>query len=214
LDADDMLEPTKFTKQLKELKKKPKGTIAISDHFPFDDKTKEFAHTKYSSPFLDEREFKKEVITEWEFRKSIPCHNLLIPKKIVSQYGISFDENLRNHEDWVFWCQLFYYATGVCYQNEKLVKYRMRDSSMSNQKPRMAEGFLDATFVLEKFYYKLGALDFVSAVRKIRKEIKNTLFPHHPVYNYYAQFKQKVKRILIDPKIILGSAYLLSDLVY
>lgn len=200
LDADDLLEANKFARQVEDLKKRAQGTIAVSDHFPFDDKTKEFAPRMYISPFFDEKEFKKEIITEWEFRKSIPCHNFLIPKETLSHNNISFNESLPNHEDWVFWCQVFYYATGICYQNEKLVKYRMWKSSMSTQKQRMAEGFLAATFILETFYNKIGAPDFISAVRKIRKEIKNNLFPHSPLHNYYAEFKQRIKQYLAVQK--------------
>lgn len=196
LDADDLLEASKFAKQLEDIQKKPNGTIAISDHFPFDDLTKEFAPRMYISPWLDEREFKKQIVTDWEFRRSIPCHNLLIPRKIISANNLTFDENIPNHEDWVFWCQLFYYATGICYQDEKLVKYRMRSDSMSNQRQQMAQGFLAATFVLEAFYRKLAAPDYVSAVKKIRKEIKNNLFPQSIVNNYYAAVKNMMKRYL------------------
>lgn len=193
LDADDLAAPSKFSRQLKDLEEKPEGTIAISDHFPFDHQTKAFAPRMYISPFLNERDFKKEIITEWEFRRSIPPHSPLVLRKLVTANRLSFSESLPTHEDWAFWCQLFYHAEGICYQKEQLAKFRMHNTSMSNNKELMAQGFLAATFVLETFYNRLGEPDYIRCVRKMRKEVKNNLFAHHPLYNYYAEMKKRMK---------------------
>ena len=196
LDADDMIESTKFSKQLSDLQGSNDYTVAISDHFPFEDTTKEFSSDRYLSPFIDAQNFKKEIITEWEFRKSIPCHNFLIPRKIIADHQLSFNEKLPNHEDWVFWSQLLYYTTAIYFQYDKLALYRMRSTSMTRNKEWMAKGFLSASFVLEEFYTAAGKPVFVSYVKKIRKEIKNNLFPHSKLHNSFAIFKQRIKNRL------------------
>lgn len=196
LDADDLLEPTKFLKQIQALQGQAVNTVAICDHFPFDNQTGQFMPRMYKQPFLSITDFKKEIVSEWEFRRSIPPHNPLVPRNLVIKNGISFNESLQTHEDWAFWCQVFYNASAICYQHEKLVRFRMHASSMSNNKKLMAEGFLAATFIMENFYHNKGAKDLVSAVRKIRKEIKNNLFAHTALHNVYAEMWQRIKSIL------------------
>lgn len=196
LDADDMITSTKFSKQLSALNGKPSKTVAISDHYPFDHTTKEFTPRMYTPPFLDEQNFKKEIVTEWEFRRSIPPHNLLIPRSILVENNLRFQESLPTHEDWTLWCQLFYYADGICFQNDKMALFRMHSDSMSNDRKRMNEGFLAATFILETFYNKLGESEYIRCVRKIRKEIKNNLFPYSPGKQIYTTLVQKAKFII------------------
>ena len=196
LDADDFIQPEKFAVQLAALAGKPKGTIAVCDHFPFDDVTKEFVPRCYMSPFLDERDYKKEIIRDWEFRKSIPCHNLLIPKNLINTFQLRFYENLANHEDWVFWCEMFYYSTGVVYQFNKLASYRMRPNSMTTNKAAMAEGFLAATFILETFYRDKREPEYVKLVMRMRKEIRNNLFAYGRGKKIYSVIVREVKQLL------------------
>ena len=152
LDADDMIDRNKFLVQLKALETALPNTVAISDHVMIHDGSNQLNMPRYTSPVLSETGFKKEVITEWEFRRSIPCHNFLIPKKLIDEHRLSFYEKLSTHEDWVFWCQLLFFAPGVCYQMEKLAKYRIRDNSMTSDKTKMKVDFFEATFVLEDFF--------------------------------------------------------------
>ena len=195
LDADDWIASNKFETQVNSLEKYPGDFVAICDHEIVDDGTNTPTTVAYMSPFLNEKNFRQEVITEWQFRKSVPCHNFLIPAHILTNHSLRFDENLPNHEDWVLWCQILYLARGICYQHEKLAFYRMRSDSMSQDRPKMAEGFLMACYVLENFYSTVKDAAMVRSVRKIRKEIRNNLFPHGPYLKIVGLLGQTYRRL-------------------
>ena len=149
LDADDFLNNKKFEIQLQS--DFTKEYILVSDYLPIADITNEFVANRYVSPFLGKYPLFK-MILGWELKYSIPCHSFLIPRKIIIQNKISFDTNLNNHEDWVFWCQLLYYSRKIKFQNEKLAYYRIRDNATCVDQKVMLEGFANACNVLFSFY--------------------------------------------------------------
>ena len=106
LDGDDILKPLKFEKQLVDLQN---AQIAVADYFSFvDGNQNEAAPHRYLSPFVLEKNFKQAIIADWEYRISIPCHAVLFDRKLQKDHKIFFNEALPNHEDWVFWVQLFH----------------------------------------------------------------------------------------------------------
>lgn len=169
LDSDDLIEPEKFEKQLLDTKE---AGISICDYVPFDHNTGEFNEHRYLSPFLTENGAKQDIIIDWEYRKSIPCHTVLFRKDIVDQHEITFNENLPNHEDWVFWTQLIYLTGKIKNRKEKLARYRIHSNSMSIDFAVMKEGFLKATNVLETFFVNHKDKEQVSLVKSKRREIK------------------------------------------
>ena len=171
LDADDLLKPEKFEIQIADLQN---CDISISDYFSFveSDINKEAPH-RYLSPFLSEEQFKKEIILDWEYRKSIPCHAILFKKEFIDETNLTFDESLPNHEDWVFWTKLFYYSKCIKNNQNVLAFYRIHGTSMSVDFKAMKRGFLKAALVLNAFF-KLENNKELEEVTKIKyNEIRN-----------------------------------------
>ncbi len=168
LDADDLIKPEKFTNQLKDLQG---CQISICNYFSFIDGTNDAAPYRYLSPFLSESNYKREIITDWEYRKSIPCHTVLFEKKLVDDYGLSFNEKLPNHEDWVFWVQLFYYSKAIKNNKETFALYRIHKSSMSYEYKLMRKGFLQATKTLQAFFKAENEKALYKASKEKYKEV-------------------------------------------
>ena len=81
LDGDDLIIPKKFESQLIDLKN---AQISISNYFSFvNGNFKEMAKHRYLSPFVSEENYKKEIIVDWEYRISIPCHTVLFQNMIL-----------------------------------------------------------------------------------------------------------------------------------
>lgn len=185
LDADDLITTEKFELQLQDLNS---SDISISNYFPFvqNDVNNEAPH-RYLSPFLSEEYFKKEIILDWEYRKSIPCHAVLFKKELIVKNNLTFDESLPNHEDWVFWTKLFYYSKGIKNNQNVLAFYRIHGSSMSVDFKAMKQGFLKAALVLKAFFkiennkelYRFSKIKYTEIRNKgrvsILKKIKNKL---------------------------------------
>lgn len=169
LDADDLLHPKKIECQLNDLHLKD---ISIADYFPFlDNDTNIRVPNRYLSPFLSEIDFKKEIILDWEYKKSIPCHSVLFKKELLDKHQLNFDESLQNHEDWVFWTKLFYYANGIKNNKNVLALYRIHKNGMSLDFIKMKQGFLKATLILNQFFKKEGDREFQKLTKIKYKEI-------------------------------------------
>lgn len=170
LDADDLIEPTKFEKQLKDLES---AQISISNYFSFvDGNLRLEAEHRYLSPFFSEKNYKQEIIIDWEYRKSIPCHSVLFKKEILKN-DIFFSEVLKNHEDWVFWVQLFYASNTIINNKEVLAFYRIRSDSMSADYAQMRKGFVDAADVLIDYFKRNNETELYKLSLKKKKEILN-----------------------------------------
>lgn len=170
LDADDLIEPTKFEKQLKDLES---AQISISNYFYFvDGNLRLEAEHRYLSPFFSEKNYKQEIIIDWEYRKSIPCHSVLFKKEILKN-DIFFSEVLKNHEDWVFWVQLFYASNTIINNKEVLAFYRIRSDSMSADYAQMRKGFVDAADVLIDYFKRNNETELYKLSLKKKKEILN-----------------------------------------
>lgn len=170
LDADDLIEPTKFEKQLKDLES---AQISISNYFYFvDGNLRLEAEHRYLSPFFSEKNYKQEIIIDWEYRKSIPCHSVLFKKEILKN-DIFFSEVLKNHEDWVFWVQLFYASNTIINNKEVLAFYRIRSDSMSVDYVQMRKGFVEAADVLIDYFKRNNETELYKLSLKKKKEILN-----------------------------------------
>lgn len=171
LDADDLIKPSKFEEQLEDLQQ---AQVSISDYFSFvDGDIEKPAKHRYLLPFISEVDFKKEIILDWEYRKSIPCHSVIFEKRLIEENNIKFNENLSNHEDWVFWVQVLSISKKIKNNSKVLALYRIRNSSMSTDFTLMKQGFLDATKLLEIYFRNKNNGELVNAVKLKRKEIYN-----------------------------------------
>jgi hypothetical protein len=185
LDSDDLIKPEKFSEQLKDLKT---SEISISNYFSFIDGTNDAAPRRYLSPFLSEEDYKKEIILDWEYRKSIPCHSVIFERRLVVENKLSFKENLPNHEDWVFWVQLFYFSNSIKNNKNEFARYRIHNRSMSVDFKLMKQGFLQAAKILQTFFkgennetlYKLSKEKYKEIYEKNRvpflKKVKSKIY--------------------------------------
>ena len=183
LDCDDIISKDKFHEQLKDL---VDHDVSVCDYFPFNDLTREYLKGRYISPFFNESFFKKEVILDWEFKKIIPCHCVLFKKKIADQ--LSFDENLVNHEDWVFWVQLFYNVNQYKNNPNVFAFYRIREASNCNNAKLMQSGFLKASKTLMKYFKFKNDKEYYNYSKLKNIELRN---------KYLIPFDVKVKRFLL-----------------
>ncbi len=170
LDSDDLIHPEKFETQLKDLKE---SEISISNYFSFIDGTDNAAPHRYLSPFLSEENYKREIIWDWEYRKSIPCHTVLFDKKLIEKHKLTFNENLPNHEDWVFWSQLFYFSKSISNNKAELARYRIHNRSMSVDYRLMRRGFLKAAKDLKYFFKSQNEKELALLCKAKYKEIYN-----------------------------------------
>lgn len=171
LDSDDLIVSEKFELQILDLRE---SQIAVSNYFSFNDgNIAMMAENRYLSPFLSENDFKNEIISDWEYRKSIPCHSVLFKKSLLDRHNIRFDETLPNHEDWVFWVMLFYFSDSIKNNKVVLALYRIRTHSMSVDYKLMKIGFLKAAKKLEQFFYSQKDTALENLVKIKYKEIYN-----------------------------------------
>jgi glycosyltransferase involved in cell wall biosynthesis len=190
LDGDDLIKPTKFEQQLIDLQD---AQVSISNYFSFLDGNIELsAPHRYLSPFVSETNFKKKIILDWECRMSIPCHSVLFQRKLVVDNGILFDETLPNHEDWVFWTQLFYVSKKIKNNTDVLALYRIRNDSMTTNYALMRYGFNEAAKILLYYFKEKKEKDLANTVRIKQNEIKN---------KNRKPFFKKIKALLIGTLI-------------
>lgn len=171
LDGDDLIKPTKFEKQLLDLQD---ADVSISNYFSFIDGNIELPSPhRYLTPFVSEINFSKEIILDWEYRMSIPCHSILFQKKIIVDNKILFNETLPNHEDWVFWVQLFSVSKKIKNNPNVLALYRIRNDSMTVNYGLMRYGFNEAAKILLYYFKEKNENTLVNVVRIKQKEIRN-----------------------------------------
>lgn len=171
LDGDDKIHRQKFELQLQDLKEAP---ISVGDYFSFLDGTDNtIAPNRYLSPFVSEELFVNQIILDWEYRMSIPCHAVLFERKLQFDNGIFFNESLPNHEDWVFWVQLFYHSKKIKNNSNILAYYRIRQESMSANYVVMRQGFLKSTEILLRYFQTKNERGVVKALMLKKREIKN-----------------------------------------
>ena len=168
LDSDDTIDKRKFELQLKDLEN---CEISISDYSPLDDKTAERVDWRYLPPFLNEQDYKKELILDWENKISIPCHSVLFKREILNSYAIRFNESLSNHEDWLFWAKVFYHSKEIQNNPEILAIYRIREASMASDYKLMREGFVYAAQSLVDYFEKINDREFVAYSKLKLKQI-------------------------------------------
>ena len=145
LDADDLLLPQKFEKQIAAAADNSKDTLIYCDYFlgACDEPTRRLDprspdhEFRMSRPLLD-------MAMRWENELSIPIHAALFPAWLFRNEQLRFDESLPNHEDWDMWMQVLVRVEKVCFVRDELVIYRMCPNSMCTDWSRMWLGFAAA----------------------------------------------------------------------
>jgi O-antigen biosynthesis protein len=145
LDADDILIPGKLDIQLQQFQINPRIDVSVSNYVICDgpgsnlrrdgDSISRFAFTLENFSFLWERGF------------SIPIHCCLLRREAIE--GIFFDETLRAHEDWVFWCQLASLGRRFAFIDVDDAVYRIHGINATRSPYKMARNFLQAMLRVE-----------------------------------------------------------------
>lgn len=73
-----------------------------------------------------------EFVAAWESRVSIPIHSALFRTATLRDGGITFPEDLRSKEDFVFWASLVAMRADFQFVDEVVAVYRVTGRSMSH----------------------------------------------------------------------------------
>lgn len=146
LDADDVIDHTKFEKQLEMLSKKKDITLSYTDYFSSSESNLKSPYPKgrYLPPVFININKLHDLIIRWETEMSIPVHCFLFDARFFKDYKIRFDETLPNHEDWDCWMNIFKLYPDVYYIPEKLAIYRIHTDSMVYNWKLMRSGYIKA----------------------------------------------------------------------
>jgi glycosyltransferase involved in cell wall biosynthesis len=144
LDADDLIDQNKISIQMKLLQNIVGIALAYSDYIRSDIKDVKRIYEGRMSPVLQKEKPFDDIMMKWETELSIPPHCFLFDSAIFREYGISFDENLPNHEDWDCWMNIFALHPKVVFTDKPLANYRIRPGSMCANAVKMRQGYLKA----------------------------------------------------------------------
>lgn len=145
LDADDIVAPEKFEKQLLAISQKGLGNnlVSYTDYRYGNQRNILQEENGYKSPVLKRGDSLIEIINRWEQSLLIPCHCFLFSSDFFLEQDIRFDETLPNHEDFDCWLEVFYHNPIILFIDEVLCHYRISEKSMSIDVLAMGEGFLE-----------------------------------------------------------------------
>lgn len=149
LDADDVLLPLKFEKQIAHFEHSNKLVISYTNYISgtSDNIYKKSPYS--SSVHFHTNDYLKELILRWESTLSIPPHCFLFSAAFFKKENILFDPELPNHEDFDCWVNVLKLRPDFHFLDEGLCIYRITENSMSKRMRLMGEGFLQ---VLDKHY--------------------------------------------------------------
>ena len=162
LDCDDYIANNKFELQIRDL---ITNDISISDYTHFG-KSKELVDQLYRTPFSEDGFNLEDVILKWEVQLSIPCHCIIFKK-----VDLLFNEKLKNHEDWVFWVQLFYINKRIVYNSNILAFYRYSPNSLSRNDFEMNEGFHKACDDLHSYFRSIKENGLSTLIKKKKNQL-------------------------------------------
>ena len=100
--------------------------IIYCDTVNIDKNSKQISDVKKKKRFLPNEIIEWENVLESLFRfGAFSGCTLLIPKKIFTEFGLSFDESLRYAQDALLWYLMFFNRTHLIYTNKIGVKSRI-----------------------------------------------------------------------------------------
>lgn len=144
LDSDDLIDQNKISIQVKLLQNISGISLAYCDYIRSDIKDVKRIYDGRMNPVLQKENPFDDIMTKWETELSIPPHCFMFDSALFREYGIAFDENLPNHEDWDCWMNIFALHPKVVFTDKPLANYRVRPSSMCTNLAKMRQGYLKA----------------------------------------------------------------------
>jgi glycosyltransferase involved in cell wall biosynthesis len=127
LDADDCLNPDKFTKSLLRIKDHSAQNIVVSHFKMFQDDIHDDL-TSYGLLNQDALTY-NEILFGWDFKFNIPVHCGFFSRSLFNDFR--FPENLKAKEDWVMWLTFFQKNVTAFFIAEILAYYRNHNKSMT-----------------------------------------------------------------------------------
>jgi glycosyltransferase involved in cell wall biosynthesis len=193
LDGDDVIDPTKFEKQIDLIADESDNIVCISDYFCSDehDLSAPSKTNRYKSPVFETTNYLLHLVRDWEKTLSIPIHTFLFDSSFFLKNKIRFDESLVNHEDWDCWLQIFSKNPKVIYLDEKLATYRISSTAMCADYEAMQRGHLKAIKKNISFFKK-------------QRHLKEALQKKYYAVKYGKEFenKKEVYRYILHSTIL------------
>jgi len=142
LDADDLIYDRKISLQLEQIKNISGIAVAYCDYIFSTIGDMTITYGERMSPVLQDEKPFDDLMMKWETELCIPPHCFLFDAAIFREYGVAFDENLPNHEDWDCWMNVFALDPKVVFIEMPLANYRRRRESMCVNRLKMRTGYL------------------------------------------------------------------------
>ncbi|MBI2269445.1 MAG: glycosyltransferase [Bacteroidetes bacterium] len=156
LDADDLLHPEKFSKQLHVFMNEQDADVVYSDYRWFEQTIQSawIAPGYYSAIKGDAG---KAFLMKWEKGFSIPIHSYLFRRYCFTRWGL-FDMQLPTHEDLDLQLRFSLQGAAYVYSEGVMAYYRVHQSSMAKDLTLMHKGYLTALFKVfsNSSYYSSG----------------------------------------------------------
>ncbi len=140
LDADDLIAPSKLSRQVRLMEIDPYLGVSYSNFWRFDgttgrriDRTPRRLGTKPIEDFL----------FTWERGLTIPIHAALF-KRTLWPEGRAFDTQVGGREDWLMWIDLALRGVEIAHVDADLAWYRIHASNMVNNRVQMLTWLLEA----------------------------------------------------------------------
>lgn len=200
LDADDLLEPTKFEEQLKIFSENDDIDICISSYVIYKESEKTILK-KHLDINIDVHPL-RDFLYRWQREISFPPHCALF-KKNVWLDSEPFVSSFKAIEDWIMWVDCAYRDKKFIVLDKELVLYRIHDNNMSSKRDYMLYWVSLAIAYISEHY--LDSEEIVEFENETQKYIK------HLIEIYYLNEIIECKEMLKNQNISLTNR--LSDLI-
>jgi glycosyltransferase involved in cell wall biosynthesis len=153
LDADDLLEKSKFEKQLAIFRKEPALDILYSNFdFFYEDPDFVIIPKNESRRVYLEEDYLTDFVLNWGINGLIiPIHCPLFKKEAITNHKIFFDETIEAREDWLFWIQLALAGCNIKFHDDIMAYYRKHEKSTVHNPLLMFTDSLRAVFKAYEF---------------------------------------------------------------
>lgn len=142
LDADDLILPGKLEVMVSAMESHRSLVVAFCNWcWSQKDGPPRMKPSRFGDPTLRMERPILDLASRWETDLSIPVHCFLLDARIFGEHRIRFDDALPTHEDWDCWLRVFALGPAVVKVPDMLAVYRMDEQGMSQNIPRMVEGF-------------------------------------------------------------------------
>ncbi len=145
-DADDIWLPHKLDIQLECFRRRPEAGLVHSDSVIIDSDG-DLTGQRFSSLFHRQGQVTSGHLFEELCHRNFICVPTVILRREAIQYAGGFDDRLRSLEDWVCWI-LVSRNYPFCYVDDRLVQYRIHNTSLSQNPTGMASNRVKALGLL------------------------------------------------------------------